>query len=189
MNPILLVCAQEKSAKILENTLSSFLNPTIISVSSVAQARKALESSSFGLIMVNLPLPDEDGEGFAKQAAQSTSSGILLLCAKENAEQTLLRCAPQGILVIPKPIVRAAFVQAVYLGLSTGARLADLLQENRQLHSKIEELKLVSRAKAVLIEYLKLTEPQAHRYIEKQAMDLGIHKQEVALNILKTYES
>ena len=41
----------------------------------------------------------------------------------------------------------------------------------------------------VLIEYLKLTEPQAHRYIEKQAMDLGLTRRQVALNILKTYES
>lgn len=81
------------------------------------------------------------------------------------------------------------FVQSVYLGLSTSARLSELLQENRKLHSKLEELQLISRAKAVLIEYLKLTEPQAHRYIEKQAMDLGLTRPQVALNILKTYES
>ena len=54
---------------------------------------------------------------------------------------------------------------------------------------KLEELQLISRAKAVLIEYLKLTEPQAHRCIEKQAMDLGLTRRQVALNILKTYES
>ena len=58
-----------------------------------------------------------------------------------------------------------------------------------RLYSKLEELQLISRAKAVLIEYLKLTEPQAHRYIEKQAMDLGLTRPQVALNILKTYES
>ena len=62
-------------------------------------------------------------------------------------------------------------------------------QTIRKVYLSLEELQLISRAKAVLIEYLKLTEPQAHRYIEKQAMDLGLTRRQVALNILKTYES
>ncbi|MEF2823148.1 MAG: ANTAR domain-containing protein [Oscillospiraceae bacterium] len=48
----------------------------------------------------------------------------------------------------------------------------------------MEELQLISRAKAVLIEYLKLTEPQAHRYIEKQAMDRCVTRRSVAEEIL-----
>lgn len=83
----------------------------------------------------------------------------------------------------------ASFRSVGLSGAFHSARLSELLQENRKLHSKLEELQLISRAKAVLIEYLKLTEPQAHRYIEKQAMDLGLTRRQVALNILKTYES
>ena len=124
-------------------------------------------------------------EAFALTAAQSTSSGILLLCPQDSAQCLLERCLPRGILVVSKPLSQPLFVQSV----STSARLSELLQENRKLHSKLEELQLISRAKAVLIEYLKLTEPQAHRYIEKQAMDLGLTRPQVALNILKTYES
>ena len=33
-----------------------------------------------------------------------------------------------------------------------------------------------------------MSESQAHRYIEKQAMDLRVTKKEIAENILKTYE-
>ena len=39
------------------------------------------------------------------------------------------------------------------------------------------------------MEYLKLSEPQAHRYIEKQAMDLQISRAEVAARVLETYEN
>ena len=113
-------------------------------------------------------------EAFALTAAQSTSSGILLLCPQDSAQGLLERCLPHGILVVSKPLSQPLFVQSVYLGLSTSARLSELLQENRKLHSKLEELQLISRAKAVMIEYLKLTEPHAHRYIEKQAMDMGL---------------
>ncbi len=52
----------------------------------------------------------------------------------------------------------------------------------------MEETKLVNRAKCVLIQNLKLTESQAHRYIEKQAMDTRQTKKEIAQKILTTYE-
>ena len=38
------------------------------------------------------------------------------------------------------------------------------------------------------MQYLKFTEQQAHRYLEKQAMDLRVTKNEVALKVIKMYE-
>ena len=48
---------------------------------------------------------------------------------------------------------------------------------------------MVNRGKYALMQYLHMTEPQAHRYIEKQAMDLRKNRQEIAERILETYES
>ena len=185
MDRILLVCEKEKSAQALETLLTGFLPAEIIHAAQLQQAQELLSREVFRLVIVNLPFHDENTEAFVKNAAQSTSSGILLLCPQDSAQRLLERCRAHGILVVP--IINSMI--GFFLGLSTGARLSELLQENRKLHSKLEELKLVSRAKSVLIEYLKLTEPQAHRYIEKQAMDLGLTRRQVALNILKTYES
>ena len=189
MRRIQLVCFKEESARSLQTLLPDSLSAEIVWAGQLQQARDLLAREAFSLIILNLPFPEKDVEAFVQNASQSTSSGILLLCPQESADEILRRCLPQGILVLPKPLSPPLFVQSVGLGLSTSARLSRLLQENRRLHSKLEELKLISRAKAVLIEYLKLTEPQAHRYIEKQAMDLGLTRQQVAQNILKTYES
>ncbi|MEI6100274.1 MAG: ANTAR domain-containing protein [Eubacteriales bacterium] len=52
-----------------------------------------------------------------------------------------------------------------------------------------EEEEIINRAKTTLMEYLGFTEPQAHRYIEKHAMDMRVTKIEIAINILKIYES
>jgi AmiR/NasT family two-component response regulator len=52
-----------------------------------------------------------------------------------------------------------------------------------------EEIEIINRAKTTLMEYLGFTEPQAHRYIEKHAMDMRVTKIEIAKNILKIYES
>ena len=66
--------------------------------------------------------------------------------------------------------------------------MAGLLQENRKLCRKIEDMGIVDRAKCVLIQVLKMTEPQAHRYIEKQAMNMRVTRRQVAEELLKTYE-
>lgn len=62
------------------------------------------------------------------------------------------------------------------------------LQKNPTGKKSADEIRLIERAKEVLIEYLKMTEAQAHRYIEKQAMDMRITRREVAESIIKTYE-
>ena len=45
----------------------------------------------------------------------------------------------------------------------------------------------MNRAKACLMEYLKLTEEQAHRHIQTQAMNSRKSQREIAEDILKTY--
>ena len=55
------------------------------------------------------------------------------------------------------------------------------------LEEKMQEIRIVNRAKWVLITELKMTETDAHRYIEKQAMDRCVSKKEIAEEIIKTY--
>lgn len=49
------------------------------------------------------------------------------------------------------------------------------------------EIRVVNKAKWILISELKMNEPDAHRYIEKQAMDRCVTKQTIAEEIIKTY--
>ena len=61
--------------------------------------------------------------------------------------------------------------------------------ENAKLQRKLDEGRIIDRAKGILIKYLSMTEPQAHKYLERQAMDLRISKTEVAKRLLSTYEN
>ncbi|HHT83072.1 MAG TPA: ANTAR domain-containing protein [Clostridiales bacterium] len=63
------------------------------------------------------------------------------------------------------------------------------MNKDKLNQSSMEEKDIVDRAKAVLIKHLSMTEQQAHRFIEKQAMDMRVNKTAVAEGILKTYES
>ena len=66
-------------------------------------------------------------------------------------------------------------------------RLRRMEQNQQSVEDKIEEIRLVNRAKWLLIECLHMTEADAQRYIEKQSMDQRITKRRAAENIIKTY--
>ena len=51
-----------------------------------------------------------------------------------------------------------------------------------------EEIALLDRAKAVLMERNHMSEAEAHRYLEKTAMDLGMKVRQVAIRVIHRYD-
>ncbi len=70
---------------------------------------------------------------------------------------------------------------------SSRERLRQFEQKSLSIKEKMAEIRLVNKAKWILISELKMNEPDAHRYIEKQAMDRCVTKQTIAEEIIKTY--
>ena len=68
------------------------------------------------------------------------------------------------------------------------ARLRALCTETVSLKRKLDDTRIVTRAKLLLMSRLKMSEAEAHRYIEKTAMDTGAKRREVAESIIRTYE-
>jgi response regulator NasT len=64
-----------------------------------------------------------------------------------------------------------------------------MVSEKKELtfEEKMKEIRLVNRAKWLIISELHMTEPEAHRYIEKQAMDRCVTRGTVAEEIIRTY--
>jgi response regulator NasT len=62
-------------------------------------------------------------------------------------------------------------------------------QENIKLKTRLEEINIINRAKLLLIQCLSMTEHQAHRYLEKQAMNLRTSKLEISKQVIKTYDN
>ena len=152
-------------------------------------ARRMLIENSYDIIIINTPLADEFGHDLALYASTNTVSGLILIVKSEIYEEVCDRVEDYGILVLSKPLSRQTFYSAVKLVSATQKRLLILEKENMKLQKKIEEIRLVDRAKCVLIQYLNMTEAEAHRYIEKQAMDMRKTKKTIAENILNTYDS
>ena len=58
------------------------------------------------------------------------------------------------------------------------------LQRMRQPHRSEEEKRAIAAAKALLMDKFAMTEPEAHHYLQKSAMDRGLKLPEMAAKIL-----
>lgn len=114
----------------------------------------------------------------------------MVAIAKESITHSIVeKCTLNGMLVIQKPINRHLFHHYLMFTECLRGKMQVVMQENDKLKSTVEEIRIINRAKYLLIETLSMTETQAHRYIEKQAMDMRVTKLEVAKQIIKTYGS
>ena len=85
-----------------------------------------------------------------------------------------------GVLTLSKPTNMQMVAQNLRILCATRERMRQMEAKQATVEEKIEEIRLVNRAKWLLIECLGMTEPEAHRYIEKQSMDQRLSKREVA---------
>ena len=67
-------------------------------------------------------------------------------------------------------------------------KLLQMDRRNRALQEKMTDIRTINRAKWLLIEQLRMTESEAHYYIERQAMDTRLSRREVAENIIRSYD-
>ena len=149
------------------------------------EARRQMDAKDFEVIVINAPLPDEFGHELGTDAVTKTDAGVILLTKTATADQIADKLQDFGVLVLGKPFTGAQFRQAVQLAASNYKRLAVLRAENAKLLDKIAQLRLVDRAKCYLIEKKHYTETEAHRLIEKMAMDTRRPRGEIAQEILE----
>ena len=188
MDRALIVSCTEKSKNIFADNLLAAFIPQIIAVQSCGEARRTLLERDFDLIVIDAPLRDESGEEFAKHVAVNCVTQVILAVHSEFFEAISAICENYGILTISKPINQPVLWATIKLSIAAQNRLQRMHNENSQLKQKIEDIRIINRAKCLLISHLSLSEKDAHKFIEKQSMDMRVSKREVASGILKTYE-
>ncbi|MDD3866984.1 MAG: ANTAR domain-containing protein [Eubacteriales bacterium] len=189
MENALVVALSEKSLTFFSEILLSASIHPIATVNSCGEARRMLLQRDFDLVIINAPLRDETGENLSRHIAAKGVSQVILVVPAEHYEAISAQTEEFGVLTVARPLNRSLFWSALKLAKSAGSRLKRMREENSRLVQKIEDIRLIDRAKYCLISYLSLSEQEAHRFIEKQAMDLRTTKRAIAEGILKTYEN
>ena len=184
---VLIVSAAEKFNTSIKELFQDFYYSTINFETSIGAAKRALVEREYDIIAVNSPLPDEDGIRFAIDMSAEKNTVVLLLVREEFHPSVYAKVSPHGVYTLPKPISRQILRQAFDWMATTRERLRRFEKKTLVLEDKMQEIRLVNRAKWLLIERLHMPEDEAHRYIEKQAMDRCVSKRNIAEEIIQTY--
>jgi len=184
---VLVVSSAGKTNAVLSTLLTGPRRHPVRVVSSVSEAKRAWSERSFDHVIINSPLPDDAGVRLAIDTASSHRTVTLLLIRGEDYEDIFDKVVEHGVFTLQKPVSLPILTAALEWMESAGERLCRLEQRTLSVEEKMKEIRLVNRAKWLLISELKMAEPQAHRYIEKQAMDRCVPKRDIAEEIIKTY--
>ena len=184
---VLVVSAAEKFNTVISELLTESGYRQIRYESSVSAARRAFSENAYDFVIINSPLPDDVGVRFAVDVSTSGSAVALLVVRSDIFEETNEKVYKHGVYAIPKPMSRPIIEMALKWMASSRERLRKTEKKTLSIEEKMEEIRIVNRAKWLLISELKMDEPGAHRYIEKQAMDRCVTRREIADEIIKTY--
>lgn len=171
---------------ICENLPRNCYDP-ILRAGDAGEVRRMVVDCPADIIIINAPLTDEFGTELALDLAEGTA-GVLLLVKNELYDQVCYKVEDSGVLTLSKPTSRQGFYGAVKLLTAMTARLSKLEQANQTLQEKMADIRVVNRAKWLLIEHHHMRESDAHYFIEKQAMDMRLSRRQVAENIIRSYD-
>ncbi len=189
MDRILIVSANDSAASAIAALVKQAYPDCSLSVALTAsEARRAAAQNDYDAVTINCPLTDEYGSELAEHIVENTGASCIMIVKAERCDAVSEKMEDFGVMVVEKPLIKQVFYQALRFVSASRKRIMGLRSENVKLHKRLDEMRIINRAKFALMQYLGFTEAQAHRYIEKQAMDMRKTRLEIAYSVINTYE-
>jgi len=132
------------------------------------------------LVLMDVKMPVMDGITAAEIIGAEGLAPVVMLTAFSQRE-LVERARDAGVMAyVVKPFTLADLTPAIEVASSRWSELKSLESEIADLGDRLETRKLVDRAKGLLMTQLKISEPDAFRWIQKTAMDRRLSMREVA---------
>ena len=182
---ILIVSAVEKFDELVKRSLAPGIFMSVEFRKSAAAARRCILERYYDMIVINIPLPDENGMEFILDAAEKSSASILAVVPSDSYENVLERITDYGVLAIAKPFPRMRLGHAIRFLTAQQNRINQLEKKLEVMQEKEDDTRIITRAKFYLVENKHMTEDEAHRYIGTEAMNNGVSRRRIAERILE----
>ena len=169
----------------LSSTVSVMLMPPLFETEVITdfnEARRRVSERVYNIILVDYA--EGSGADFAIDASESLST-ILLLTPQQLFEEVSYRVEGYGIITMPNPFDQFYFYNMIKAAIAVQYKVQVLSSQTTKLKVKMEEIKQVNRAKMLLMQNMNMTEQEAHRYIEKEAMDRSMKRIAIAEEIIR----
>ncbi len=181
---MLIVSASEQFVPFVKKSVSGISFAAVDHKKNAEAARRSILERYYDLVVIDAPLPDGNADEFALDIVGNCDVSVLLIVPRDFYEDSLERVAKQGVLVLPKPAPRGRMEKALGFMIAARRKIHVLEGKLRNAEDRLEELRIVTRAKFLLMERDGMTEEEAHRFIGKEAMDNGVSRGRIAERIL-----
>lgn len=136
------------------------------------------------LIVMDIKMPKLDGISAAEKISEHKIPVVLLTAFSQS--DLVKRAADAGAMAyVTKPFKPSDLLPAIQIALSRAEELSSLEGEVADLTERLETRKLMDRAKGLLQSKMKLSEPEAFRWIQKASMDRRLSMSQVAKAVLE----
>jgi response regulator NasT len=141
------------------------------------------------LVILDVKMPVMDGIQAAEEIAKERLAAILMLTAfsQRDLVEQARRAGAMAYLV--KPFQKHDLLPAVEIAAGRFRDLSGLEREVDDLQGRLEARKLVERAKGLLQEREGLSEADAFRFIQRQAMERRLTMRQVAEQVIERFEA
>ncbi|MFI3257087.1 MAG: ANTAR domain-containing protein [Spirochaetales bacterium] len=157
----------------------------ISSVPTATLARRLSIDVEYDLYIIDSPLVDESGEEIAEYLAEKNTCQVLMLIQSEYFDEISEKTELFGVIGVPKPLERITLWTSVKASLALFKKMTVMQKQNSALQDKIEEIRIVDRAKCILIADYSFSEEEAHKFIEQQAMKTRKSRKAIAEELIK----
>lgn len=135
------------------------------------------------LVVMDVKMPKLDGISAAEKIS-ALKIPVVLLTAFSDTE-LVSRAAQAGAMAyVTKPFNPNDLMPAIQIAISRHEELTSLEHEIADLSERLETRKLMDRAKGLLQSKMKLSEPDAFRWIQKASMDRRLTMAQVAKAVI-----
>ena len=180
------VVVAEDEGLIRMDVVASLEEAGLVVVGQAADGEEAISLATElepDLVVMDVKMPKLDGISAAEKISE-LKIPVVLLTAFSDAE-LVSRAAQAGAMAyVTKPFKPTDLLPAIQIAISRHEELTSLETEIADLSERLETRKLMDRAKGLLQSKMKLSEPDAFRWIQKASMDRRLTMAQVAKAVI-----
>lgn len=184
---LLVISSEDKFFSFFSRAMDSRRYETVDVIKSAAQARRELLTRTYDVVVINMPLSDETGMELSVDISEKYNSGVILVTSEDKKWDTGNYVSDYGVMVLSKPISGQALSQSVRTLCGIQRKFRHEQKRAITLEDKMKEIRIVNKAKWILIDKEGMSEENAHRRIEKAAMDRCVSKGQIAREIIDSH--
>ena len=181
---VMIISASRKFDNVFYEAVSDVSFGQVEILGSMDEAIRRMAEKKFDILIINAPVSGPSGIKVAQAVCNEGSTGVMFLTDERHYNEVNEAITPYGALVVKKPLSMDLLKHSIMFLCGTCDRIRRMENKARKAEEKVDELKIINRAKWRLIDTRKMTEKEAHRFIEKQAMDRCVTKKIVAEEIM-----